>query len=159
VTDHADVDVAPAGAAWSWWLGRRLQDHAQLFAKSRGNDAPGKPVQCHEAVGKLHRAKSRRGVLCQVLIDIGATELDDQRARRVVGFKPVNRLSAAPRMDGDHHVGRLVGIFRADNHAMTELPQNARPTQRRDAVSGSYTGAWRRDKDDDHGSDNIRAAE
>ena len=112
-------------------------DHAQAPTKRLGHRLPGKVVQGDEPVRLRHRPHCRTGVGVDELIDVGAAELQDDRSRRKFRLETLDRSGAAPGMNGHHRVGRLSVIARRDLHPMAELPQDARPSRRRDAIAGA----------------------
>ena len=112
-------------------------DDAQSPAKPLGHRLPGEIVQGDEPVRLLHRPQCRAGVGIDVLIDVGAAQLQDDRSCREFRLETLDRSGAAPGMNGHHRVGRLSIIARRDLHPVPELPQNARPSRRRDAIAGA----------------------
>src|SRR5438270_9334672 len=159
MTDHRNVNAAPVRPIRSLRFGHGLEDHAQFFAKFIGNNPPGEAVQSHKAIGKLQGAKRRLRIFDYVVIDIRAAELKDERARWIARLETVDRAGAAPGMNSNHRIGRLIGIVGGDRHAVAELSQNACPALCRNAVAGACTRSWWRDKDDLHGSKSVRAAD
>ena len=112
-------------------------DHAEARTKRLGHSLPSEIVQGDEPVRLLHRPQCRAGVGIDVLIDVGAAQLQDDRSCREFRLETLDRSGAAPGMNGHHHVGRLSIIARYDLHPVPELPQDARPSYRRDAVAGA----------------------
>jgi hypothetical protein len=84
------------------------------------------------------------------MIDISATELDDERPVRMAVLKATYGVGAAPGMNGDHCINGAVSIVSGDGHAMAKRSQNARPTERRNGIAGSCTRTWRSDKNNFH---------
>ena len=85
----------------------------------------------------LHRPQCRNRVGVDELIDVGPAELQDDRSRRKFRLETLDRSGAAPSMNGHHRVGRLSVKVRCDPHPVPELPQDARPSRRRDAVASA----------------------
>jgi hypothetical protein len=141
----ANVDPVPAGPVRPRFAGR-LKDDAELFAEPPRNNAPRQAVQYNKPVRQFHRAQRRLGLGTDVMVDIGAAELKNERPRRIADLEAAYRVGAAPRMNGDHRIEALVSIVGRDNHVMAEPSQNARPAQRRDRIAGACTRPWRSDK-------------
>ena len=112
-------------------------DHAQSPAKPLGYRLPGKVVQGDEPVRLLHRPHCRTGVGVYELIDVGPAELQDDWSRRKFRFETLDGSGASPSMNRDHRIGRLSIIARCDVHPMAELSEDARPSRRRDAITGA----------------------
>src|SRR5436190_14004737 len=106
MTNHRDLNAPSARSIRSlcpaFRFGYGLEDHAQFLAELLGNNPPGKAVQCHKAIGQLQRAKRWRWIIGQILIDICAAELKDERARGMARLEAMNRFGTAPGMDSDH---------------------------------------------------------
>jgi hypothetical protein len=112
-------------------------DDAKARAESFGNSAPRKVVQRHQTVGQLHGPKRRNRVGIDVVIDVGAAQLQDDWPIGVLRFEALDRIGASPRMHRHHRVGRLAVIIQADTRPMAEAPQDARPPGGGDAVAGA----------------------
>ncbi len=136
VADHRDHRRLARPARTRQGPGR-LMDDAEPCAQPLRHDAPGKVVQGDQPISQRHRAKRRDRIDVDVVIDVGAAQLQDYRARGVGRLEFLDRRRAPPGVHGHHQVGGLPVIIRCHTHAMAEVPQDACPARSGDAVAGT----------------------
>src|SRR5215475_14288448 len=73
----------------------------------------------------------------QITVEVRAGQRDDQWPAGTFTAPTFDRVVTAKRVQGNEQVVRLVFICLRDCYAMSELSQNLRPAQRRDAIAVS----------------------
>jgi hypothetical protein len=110
---------------------------AEARAEPFGDDTPREVVQHHQTVGQFHRPQGPNRVDIEIVIDVGAAQLQDDRPSGVLRLEALDRICAAPRMDGHHRVGRFAVIVGGNPRPVAEVAQDARPAGGGDAVAGA----------------------
>jgi hypothetical protein len=112
-------------------------DDAEPWAQALRHDAPGKVVQRDQPIRQLHRAQRRKRIDVDIVIDVGAAQLQDHRTRGVGGLESLDGRRTPPGVHGHHQVGRPAVIIRRNAHTMAEAAQDARPARSGDTVAGA----------------------
>ena len=116
--------------------GHRLVHDANLWLKSRRYPPSRKLLERDQAIGACERVQSRRRIAVDVVIDVGATQSDDQRPIRVMLAKIPDAVGAAPCVQRDHQIRRRSLVPVGDLNLMAEFPQDPRPACGRGPIPG-----------------------
>jgi hypothetical protein len=130
---------------------RRLVDQTRPRAQSGGNAFECQRLQDHDPRSG-RESGARLGARREVLVQVGASQRDDQGRLRPVPPEALDRRVALPGVQRDEELARLVAVLGPQGHAMTEPAEHARPSQRGHAVALARVPRRRSDEEDPHSS-------